>query len=210
MSDFPADSAATRHVLEGVRAGDPQAFEQLFAQHRALLLRTVELRLDSRLRARIDPSDIVQETYLEAYRRLDSYLEKPKLPVRQWLRQIAYDRTRKANRDHQTRQRRTVEREVPLPEKSSPQLAQQLLDGGSTPSRQLNRKELAQQLRLALARLPEIDREILIMRHFEELSNQEVAGLLGLEPGTVSKRHGRAMLRLHKLLSEEGMSESPP
>jgi RNA polymerase sigma-70 factor (ECF subfamily) len=204
MSDLPADSAATRYLLDGVRAGDAQAFVQLFAQHRTLLLRMVELRLDSRLRGRVDASDIVQETYLEAYRRLDSYLRTPKLPFRQWLRQIAYDRTRKASREHRTRQKRTVEREVPLPERSSLELARQLLAGDSTPSHRLGRQELAQQLRQALARLPETDREILIMRHFEELSNQEVAALLGLEPGTVSKRHGRAMLRLHRLLFQGG------
>jgi RNA polymerase sigma-70 factor (ECF subfamily) len=210
MSEQPTDSAATRRLLEGVRLGNPQAFVRLFAQHRALLLRLVELRLDSRLRGRVDPSDIVQETYLEAYRRLDHYLEKPGLPFRQWLRQIAYDHTRKASRQHRTTQQRTVDREIPLQELSSLRLAEQLLAGGSTPSQRLDRQELAGRVRQALDQLPEADRELLILRHFEGLSNQEAAGLLGLEPGTVSKRHGRALLRLHKLLLEGGMTESQP
>src|SRR5262249_15998170 len=138
---------------------------------------------------------------------LDRYLEDPPLPFRLWLRQIAYDRTLKAGREHRGTQRRSMDREVPLPEKSSVLLAARLL-AGSTPSQQLDPPGLAQRLRRAMALLPEADREILVMRHFEGLSNQEVAILLGLEPGTVSKRHGRAMLRLHRLLFEGGLTEA--
>jgi RNA polymerase sigma-70 factor (ECF subfamily) len=207
MSELPADSEETRGLLEQARAGSAQAFERLFAQYREQLRQLVDLRLDARVRARVDASDVVQETYLEAYRRLSTYLDKPPLPFRLWLRQIAHDRTLKAGRDHRTARRRSTDREVPLPEQSSLALAGKLL-AGSTPSQQLNRRELAQRLRQVMALLPETDREILVMRHFEGLSNQEVACLLGLEPGTVSKRHGRAMLRLHQLLFEGGVTES--
>jgi RNA polymerase sigma-70 factor (ECF subfamily) len=207
MGELPADSDETRHLLELARTGDRQAFERLFAQFREQLRRQVALRLDTRVQARLDASDVVQEAYLEAYRRLDQYLDTSPLPFHLWLRQIAYDRTLKAGREHHTSQRRSISREVPLPEQSSLLLAGQLL-AGSTPSQHLNRAELAQRLRRVMAELPEIDREILVMRHFEGLSNQEVACLLGMEPGTVSKRHGRAMLRLHQLLFQSGVTES--
>jgi RNA polymerase sigma-70 factor (ECF subfamily) len=130
------------------------------------------------------------------------------MPFRLWLRQIAHDRTLKAWRRHLGTARRAVGREVQLPERSSLKLAQQLFAGSSTPSQSLNRRELAQRLRHALAQLPETDREVILMRHFEGLSNQEVGYSLGMDPGTVSKRHGRAMLRLHRILFASGITES--
>ena len=97
---------------------------------------------------------------------------------------------------------------VPLPEQSSVLLAGRLLARGSTPSQHLDHGELARRVRQAVARLPESDREIVMMRHFEGLSNREVACLLGIDPAAASKRHGRAMLRLHRILCEGGMTES--
>ncbi len=97
---------------------------------------------------------------------------------------------------------------MPLPERSSLMLAWQLLAGGSSPSQALDRSDLAQRLRQAMAQLAQTDREVILMRHFEGLSNQEVGCLLGMDPGTVSKRHGRAMLRLHQLLFADGLTES--
>jgi RNA polymerase sigma-70 factor, ECF subfamily len=208
MHDVPPDSQETQCLLRQIRAGDRQAFEQLFARHQAYLHRLVELRLDPRLHSRVDPSDVVQEAHLEALHRLGAYLERPALPFRLWLRQIAFDRAGKACRHHLGAARRAIGREVPLPERSSLVLARQLLAGGSTPSEQLNHVELARRLRQAVAQLPDADREIVMMRHFEGLSNQEVACLLGIDPATASKRHGRAMLRLHRVLSEGGLTES--
>jgi RNA polymerase sigma-70 factor (ECF subfamily) len=208
MPEVQADSAPTQGLLRQIRAGDRQAFEQLFARHQAYLLRLVELRLDPRLRPRVDPADVVQEAYLEALHRLPTYLERPALPFRLWLRQIACDRALKARRQHLGTARRTLGREVPLPEQSSLLLAGQLLAGGSTPSQQLDQRELARRLRLAVAQLPPADREVVLLRHFEGLSNREVAHLLGLDPATASKRHGRAMLRLHHILFEGGLTES--
>jgi RNA polymerase sigma-70 factor (ECF subfamily) len=150
----------------------------------------------------------VQEAHLEAFRRLSTYLQERPLPFRLWLRQIAYDHTRKAWRHHRGTARRAAGREVPLPERSSLVLARQLLAGGSTPSQSLDRRDLAQRLRQAMAQLPQTDREVILMRHFEGLSNQEVGCLLGMDPGTVSKRHGRAMLRLHGILFASGLTES--
>src|SRR5262249_47002919 len=102
----------------------------------------------------------------------------------------------------------TVEREVPLPDRSSLLLARQFLPPGSTPSRQLARRELAQRVRQALTQLAEADPEILFLRAFHRLSHQEIGSILELEPATVSKRHGRALLRLHAILAEGGLTES--
>ncbi len=202
------DSAQTQGLLRLIRAGDRQAFEQLFARHQAYLHRLVELRLDSRLRPRVDPSDVVQEAYVEALNRLSGYLQRPVLPFRLWLRQIAFDRTLKARRHHLGTARRSLEKEVPLPEQSSLILARQLLAPDSTPSQQLDHRELVHRLRQAVAQLPESDREVVMLRHFEGLSNRETACLLGIDPAAASKRHGRAMLRLHRILFEGGLTES--
>jgi RNA polymerase sigma-70 factor (ECF subfamily) len=208
MTDVRPDSPETQSLLQQVQAGDRQAFAQLFASYQADLRQMVELRLDPKLRARVDPSDVVQETNLEAFRRLSTYLEQRPMPFRLWLRQIAYDSTLKARRHHLGTARRAAGREVSLPEHSSLLLAQQLVAADSSASQMLDRRQLALRLRQAVAQLPEGDREVVLMRHFEGLSNQEVGCLLGMEPGTVSKRHGRAMLRLHRILFEGGMTES--
>jgi RNA polymerase sigma-70 factor (ECF subfamily) len=168
----------------------------------------VELRLDTRLRSRVDVADVVQETHLEALNRINAYLERPVLPFRLWLRQIAVDRTSKALRHHLGAARRSLRREVPLPEQSSLLLARKLAAKDAAPGLDLEHRELARRLRQAVAQLSEADREVVLMRHFEGLSNQEVACILGIEPATASKRHGRALLRLHKILSESGLSES--
>jgi RNA polymerase sigma-70 factor (ECF subfamily) len=208
MREAHPDSAQTHGLVERVRAGDRQAVDLLLARHEKYLRRLVDLWLDPRLRSRVDPSDIVQEAHLEALNRLKAYLERPALPFRLWLRQIAYDRALKARRHHLTAARRAIGREVPLPEQSSLVLAKQLIADGSTASRQLDRSELVRRLREAVARLPRADREIVLMRHFEGLSNQEVGCLLGIEPATASKRHGRAMLRLHRILFAGGLTEA--
>ena len=208
MTEVRPDSTATRNLLQQAVNGDRQAFEQLFARHRPYLRHMIELRLDPKLRARLDPSDVVQEAHLEAVRRLSTYLATQPMPFRLWLRQIAYDRTLKARRHHFGTARRSVGREMPLPERSSLMLVQRLFAGGSTPSQRLDRKELTQRLRQAMAQLADTDREVILMRHFEGLSNHEAACLLSMDPGSVSKRPGRAILRLHRILFESGMTES--
>jgi RNA polymerase sigma-70 factor (ECF subfamily) len=208
MDEVQPNSAETQQLLAQARVGDRQALDRLLACHRDYLLRFVELRLDKKVRARMDPSDVVQEAHLEAVRRLPDYLEQPGLPFRLWLRQLAYDRLLKARRHHVETGRRAVERDQPLPEGSSIQLAQRLLAAGATPSQQSRRRELIGRVRAAIRQLPEADREIVLLRHFEGLSNQEVGYLLGIDPGTASKRHGRAMLRLHQILFTGGLTES--
>jgi RNA polymerase sigma-70 factor (ECF subfamily) len=208
MHETQGDSPETARLLERVRAGDRAAFEQLFASHQTYLKRVIGLRVDHQLRRRMDVSDLVQETHLEALNRIDAYLMHPSLPFRFWLRQIACDRTLKARRHHLGSARRAMGREVPLPERSSWILASRLLAGSSAPGRYIDQRELGLRLRGAIAGLPETDRDLVMMRHFEGLSNQEAATILGIDPATCSKRHGRAMLRLHRALFENGITES--
>jgi RNA polymerase sigma-70 factor (ECF subfamily) len=203
-----ADSEETRTLLGAARAGDPHALGRLLAHHQVYLARFAELRLDPRLRARFDPADVVQEALLEALRRLPRYLEQPGLPFRLWLRQLVHDRLLNLRRDHAGTARRSVDREVALPEGSAVDLAGQLLAAGSSPSQHLNRQELARRVREAMAALAEADREVLLLRHFEGLSNPEAAALLGLSAAAVSKRYGRAVLRLHEILFAGGLTES--
>jgi RNA polymerase sigma-70 factor (ECF subfamily) len=190
----------TMQLLQQVQAGRTGAFERLFDRHRDYLVRLVALRLDGRVRSRVDPADVVQETYVEALRRFDAYLQNPALPFRLWLRQIACDQALKARRHHRQAARRTVDRELALPQRSSALLARQLYGNVATPSEHLKQAEASGRLRDAIDRLPDHERDVVVMRHYEELSNQEISTLLQITPAAVSKRHGRALLRLHELL----------
>jgi RNA polymerase sigma-70 factor (ECF subfamily) len=200
--------AETLELLKRAQAGDGEAFAQLFARHRSDLRQFVALRLDARMRARVDPSDVVQETQMEACRRLPDFLERQPMPFHLWLRKTAYERLLMLRRQHVEARQRAVGREVGLPDRSSLLLAQQLLAAGSTPSQRLGRREMIQKVRKAVAQLGEEDREILLMRDFEGLSYQEVACLLDIEVAAARQRHGRALLRLHQLLAAGGLTES--
>jgi RNA polymerase sigma-70 factor (ECF subfamily) len=208
MHDTAPDADQTEHLLQEARDGNPRAVEELLAGHRPYLRRLVELRLDPRLRSRVDASDVVQEAQLEAARRLAGYLEEPHMPFRLWLRWLAHDRLLMVQRRHLGAARRSVGREVALPEESSLLFARGLLAGDPTPSQHLQQQELASRVRAAVARLPPDDREVLLMRTFEDLSYEEVAYLLGVSAETARKRHGRALLRLHRILTEGGLTES--
>ncbi len=207
MSEVP-NSREIEALLQKAGAGDREALDQLFARHRPYLRRVVERRLDKRLRPRLDASDVIQETELEAFNRLADFLERRPMPFRLWLWKTAYERLLVLRRRHVKTARRSIEQEVPLPNRSSLLLARQFLAADSTPSRQLARRELAQRVRQALAQLNEADREVLFMRAFDGLSNQEIGCILDLDPAAVSMRHGRALLRLHKVLSDGGLTES--
>jgi RNA polymerase sigma-70 factor (ECF subfamily) len=207
MSSLAADSSETQRLLDRVRAGEPGATDRLLDGHRRYLRRLVDYRLDPRLRPRVDPSDVVQEAQIEALRRLDDYLRRPPMPFRLWLRQIAYDRLLMLHRHHIGAARRAVGRDVPLPDKSSVQLARQLLAAGSTPSEQLVQCEFVRRVRQAVHQLPDGDREVLVLRNLEGLSNREAAQVLGMDPATASRRYGRAVLRLRALLLQSGLGE---
>ena len=208
MPEITPDSEETRCLLQQAQGGDRSAFERLFDRHRSYLVGVVASRMDPKMGGRVDASDVVQEAQLEAFRRLPDYLARKPMPFRLWLRKTAQERLIMARRQHLEARERSMRREVSLPERSSLFLAQPFLAPGSTPSRQLHRHELARRVSQAVSRLPEADQEILLLRTYEGLSNQEVAYLLDLDPATASKRHGRAVLRLHRLLLEAGLSES--
>jgi RNA polymerase sigma-70 factor (ECF subfamily) len=210
MQDVKPDSTDTRGLLEQVRHGDPQALERLLARYRPDLRAFVEARLDPKVRSRVDPSDVVQETQLEVVRRMADYLERRPMPFRLWVCKTAYERLLKFHRHHATSARRSVAREEALPEHSSLLVAGPLLDAGPSPSRLLADREFADRISRAVARLAEADREILLLRHREDLSYAEVGQLLDIEPAAARKRYGRALLRLRKVLAECGLLESKP
>jgi RNA polymerase sigma-70 factor, ECF subfamily len=189
-----------------VRGGDRRALDQLLALHRGYLLGVVELRMDHRLRARIDPSDVVQEAQWEAASRIAEYLDREPMPFHIWLRKTACERLLRLRRQHVDADCRTVDREIPLPDSSSAMLALRILSQEPSPSHQAVEKEMASRLRQAMASLPETDREILLIRNFEGLTNEEAAQVLDLEPAATSKRYGRAILKLQSLLLDQGVS----
>ncbi len=210
MDKPPTDSDTTRDLLRRMERGDPQAQERLFAHHRPFLCRLVGLRMDRRLRQRVDPSDLVQEAQLEATRRLPEYLADARMPFRLWLRQIARDRLAMSRRRHVEAGRRAVTREYRLPDGGTFALARSLAGQHTTPSMHLARAEARRAVRRAVSRLPDGDRELVLMRNFEGLSNQETAIVLGVPPATASKRYGRALLRLRTLLFECGFEGDKP
>jgi RNA polymerase sigma-70 factor (ECF subfamily) len=207
MSPLEPDSATTLRLLEQVQAGDREAFNRLFERHRSALTEFIDLRLDPGVRTRVDPSDVVQETQMEAFRRLGDFLERRPMPFRMWLRKTAFDRITKARRFHRAG-RRTVGREAALPDRSSLILARQFLARDLSPSQQLADRELVQRIRQVLDRLTESDRQILLMRNVENLPYEEAACLLNVDAVTARKRYGRALLRLRKLLRDDGLLES--
>lgn len=200
MPDLPE----TALLLQQIGEGDHQALEELLSRHRTWIRRIVDLRLDKRLRTRIDPSDVVQDIHLEVSRRIDDYLARDPMPFRLWLRQTAYENLLALRRKHLEAECRSVEKETSLPQDSSLQLAQQLLGRDNAPDQKLLEAELLDRIHVAMDRLSELDREILLLRFFEGLTNEEVTELLRLEPATASKRYGRALLRLRHLLTSPG------
>ncbi len=200
------ESPETRELLDRARQGDPVAVDRLLTRQREPLRRMIDLRLDPALAGRVDASDVVQDVLLEASRRLADYLRDPAMPFHLWLRHIAKDHIIDAHRRHRKAQRRSLDREQPLrvaglPDQSSLDLAAELFDQELTPATAAIQQELKRRLEDAVARLDADDREIILMRHFEQLANQEVAALLGLTPAAASMRYLRALRRLRDVLA---------
>jgi RNA polymerase sigma-70 factor (ECF subfamily) len=165
----------------------------------------VSCRLDPRLAPRIDPSDVVQDVLVEANRRLLAYVRTRPLPFYPWLRQIAVDQIGMTHRRHIRAARRSIHREEPagLPDASAYELAGRLMDTSSGPSARRDREERRVQLRAALDRLPNRDREILALRYLEQLRTAEVASILQISEAAVKMRLLRAIQRFHKLVNQE-------
>lgn len=209
------DSDQTADLLAAAGDGNPGAVNRLLDRHREALRRMVELRMDQALRRRVDASDIVQDVLIEANRRLADYLANPVLPFHLWLRHIARDRVIDTHRRHRVAGKRSIDREQAQTgaaglDRSSLDLIAQLRDPEMTPAAAATWREMERRFFAALDQLDEHDREVLLMRHFEQLSNQEVATALGLSEPAAGMRYLRAMRRLRTLLAEPGDGESAP
>jgi RNA polymerase sigma-70 factor (ECF subfamily) len=194
----------TEELLAQAAAGDATARDGLLARHRDRLCKMIACRLDRRLAARIDPSDVVQEVLAEANDKLERYLRERPLPFYPWLRELASERLITLHRRHVKAAKRSVRREEPgllaLPDESLADLAERLVTSATSPSQRVARQERRQLVQQALARLPERDREVLVLRHLEQLSVEDTAAVLGIGPGAVKMRHVRALERLRALL----------
>lgn len=200
------ESEEIAELLSRAGRGDRVALDELFSRHRDRLIRMVRMRLDRRVQGRVDASDVIQEMHVEAVERLPEYLKERKLPFFLWLRFLAAQKVIQLHRHHLGAQRRDPRHEVrlhggPLPEATSVALAHQLLGSLTGPSEAAARAELRLRLEEALNTMEPVDREILALRHFEQLSNAETAQELGIEEAAASKRYVRALRRLKGVLA---------
>ncbi len=205
----------TRRMLDDARDGDASAVDRLLGEFREPLRQVINLRLDPALGRRVDASDIVQDVLLEANQRLVDYLKSPTMPFHLWLRHLAQDRIIDTHRRHRQAQRRSIDREQAIrrpawTDESSVQLVAQLVDGEQTPASAAIHHELQRRLTDALSELNDDDRELILMRHHEQLSNQDVAATLGLTEAAASMRYLRALRKLRGVLVPEESKKSNP
>src|ERR1700677_1019581 len=205
------DASETQNLLHRVARADASATDELWERYRPALRRMIGLRLDQAVARRGDARDVVQDVLIKASQRLADYLRNPSLPFHLWLRQIARDHVIDAHRRHRATARRSVDREQGLHAKgaresfddqSSLDLAAQLRDSELTPAAEALRRELQSRFHSVLLQMDEGDREIILLRHFEQLSNGEAAQALGLSEAAAGMRHLRALRRLRALLGE--------
>jgi RNA polymerase sigma-70 factor (ECF subfamily) len=186
--------------------GGPEALASLVSTYRERLERMVEFRLDPRLRGRVEAADVLQEAYIEMARRVGDYTADPAVSFFVWARQLTYQTLIGIHRRHFSEKRDpNVEIRLggrPAPSDTSDSIARQLLDERTTPSQAAARAEEVAVLKAALESLDEIDREVLALRHFEQLGNNEVAQTLGLSVTAASNRYVRAMTRLGEIMAK--------
>jgi RNA polymerase sigma-70 factor, ECF subfamily len=203
---MPEDDPELESLVRGADGGDEGARRQLLSRYRDRLRRMVAIRLDPRLSARLDPSDVVQEALADAGEKLNDYLRSRPIPFYPWLRRLAGERIVQIHRHHVRSKKRGVGREelahLPLPDESVWELADRLVAGDSTPSRIAVREESRLVVRQALERLAPTDRDVLVMRYLEQLSFREIAGALGVTEGTAKVRHFRALDRIRPFLGD--------
>jgi RNA polymerase sigma-70 factor, ECF subfamily len=199
------ESSNDLRLVERARAGDANAAGEALVRHQARLRRMVEARLDRRVRARVDPSDVLQDGLADAVAKLPGYLADPKVPLFLWLRLVVGERLTKVHREHLGAQACSVAREVslyrgPMPAASSAALAAHLLGRETSPTRAAVRAERLLRLQEALNALDPLDREVLSLRHFEELTHAEAARVLEIQEAAAAKRYLRALRRLKDVL----------
>jgi RNA polymerase sigma-70 factor, ECF subfamily len=207
METLMADNSSdTNRLLQKAGAGDRNSWGTLLTRHAERLRRMVAFRMDQRLQGRIDASDVIQETYLEASKHLAEYLQDPSLPFFLWLRGVAGNKLREMHRRHLGTQQRDAGREVSLyrgtmPATSSEALAAQLMGHETRPSEAAVRAEIKVRLQEALNSMDALDREVLALRHFEQLSPAETAQVLGIKEKAGGMRYLRALKRLKDILT---------
>jgi len=206
------DSEQTQQLLHAAREGDASAVNDLLERHRDSLRRMVQARLDRAVAGRVDASDVVQDVLLEAHGRLNDFIQNGSMPFHLWLRHLAKDRMIDVHRRHHAH-RRSVDREQHVAHaadvSSAFDLFAQISAQALTPAAASIRKEIEVRFLGALEQLDETDREILLMRHCEQLGNSEVAELLGLSQPAAGMRYLRALRRLRTVLGIEGSASSP-
>jgi RNA polymerase sigma-70 factor (ECF subfamily) len=200
------DSGETLELLRQAGGGDQEAVAALFALHHDRLEQMVRLRMDRRLQGRIDPADVLQETFMEAVRRVGEFAREPTTSVYLWLRFLTCQKLVDLTRRHLGSKMRDAGQEISiyrgsLPQASSVSLAAQLLGRFTSPSHAVVRAETQLRVQEALNSMDSIDREVLALRHFELLSNGEVAQVLGLSKAAASNRYVRALKRMKEILS---------
>jgi len=205
-----ADIPAEERLLQLAAGGDSDALGRLLESHRQRLERIVRVRLDHRVQSRMNASDVIQETCIEAGERLKEYLENPEVPFFVWLRYLAHQRLQQLHRHHLGRQIRDANRERSIEQQDSEDqlgsgiIAAHLVARISSASSILQREELCQRLRELLDRMEPVDREILVLRHFEHLTNAESAQILNLSTTAASNRYIRALERLRAVIGDDG------
>jgi RNA polymerase sigma-70 factor (ECF subfamily) len=195
------DPCPAHGELNQLRSRGEEAVAELFDRYRHKLLRMITLRLDARILGKVDGEDVLQDAFVVASRRIGDYLDRPSVPFFIWLRQITSQILIDTHRRYLGAKMRDVNQEVALYRvgsagTSSALLVAQLADSLTTPSQFAVREETVLEMRAALETLEEIDREVLVLRHLEELSNNEVAEILGIDKYAASKRYLRALKRL--------------
>jgi RNA polymerase sigma-70 factor (ECF subfamily) len=196
----------TDQLLDRVSHGDAEAGQELLSRYRGRLAAMVKLRMDRRLTARFDPSDVVQETLVEATKRLRRFAQTQPIAFYPWLRSMAWERLIQLHRQHLHAQRRSVRREeiaFPLPDESELLLAERLTSSTIGASGFAVQKEVCARVRAALHQLPEASREVVILRHLEDLSFKDITSVLQISEAAVYSRYRRAVEQLAKLLESE-------
>jgi RNA polymerase sigma-70 factor, ECF subfamily len=190
-----------------LKCGDRDALASIFSEHRERLWRLVNFRMDRRLHGRVDPDDVLQEAYLAAAGRLQHYGEAPSLSPFVWVRMVLVQTLTDVHRHHLGAQMRDADREVDLrgcryPTSTTASLAALLVGNVTSPSQAAARAETLDEVERAISAMDPLDREVLALRHFEELGNREVAEVLGIQQKAASIRYVRALKRLKAILSQ--------
>jgi RNA polymerase sigma-70 factor, ECF subfamily len=209
VNAMTSDPEDLDRLLQLAADGDPASWTALLQRYGDRLRRLVAFRLDGRLQGRVDPSDVIQDIYLEAWQHLRDYVRRPGTPFFLWLRGIAGNKLNDLHRHHLGARMRDVRREVDIagkarPDATSAALAAQLLGHLTRPSEAAIRAERKLRLQLALGSMDPVDREVLALRHFEHLSPAETAQVLGIKEKAAGMRYVRSLRRLKEILGSLG------